>query len=139
MKILAIGLILIALAPVAIWLYLEHVGNPRVAKELIDDPDGSRARKVMLLTLPGGRQLPVNYYAEGEMLYAAADGRWWRQLVGEGREVEVFVRGTSRKGIARAVRDDPEYTERIFARLRPTAIKGFGTLIEIRPQTTQAP
>ena len=113
------------------WLYYERFANPRVARELLDQPDGERARKVMVLTLPSGRQVPVNYFLDGDMLYAGADGRWWKELVGEGVEVQALVRGENRSGRARAVLDDPDYTERIFQQLRPNAVKGFGTLIEI--------
>ena len=41
-------------------LYFARVANPRVERELIGDPDGERAQKVMLLTLPSGRRIPVN-------------------------------------------------------------------------------
>ena len=117
---------------IGIWTYFEYIANPRVARTLIEDPNGERARKVMLLELPSGRRVPVNYLRESNQVYAAADGRWWRELDGEGFAVSLVVRGEELTGRARAVRDDPEYTQRIFARLRPNAIKGFGTLIEIR-------
>ena len=44
--------------------------NPRVARELREDPEGERAQKVMLLTLPSGRELPVNYLRDGDTVYA---------------------------------------------------------------------
>ncbi len=122
----------VAALVIGIWTYFEYVANPRVARALIEDPNGERARKVMLLELPSGRRIPVNYLRESNQVYAAADGRWWRELGGEGFAVSLVVRGEELTGRARAVRDDPEYTQRIFARLRPNAIKGFGTLIEIR-------
>ena len=106
--------------------------NPRVAQELRDDPNGERAGKVMLLTLPSGRELPVNYLLEGSMLYAGADGTWWRELRGDGVPVTALVRGQVLRGSARAVRDDPETTAEVFSRLRPNAVEGFGTLVEIR-------
>ena len=53
-------------------------------------------------------------------------------MVGEGVPVTVLVRGETLRGRARAVLDDPAYTEQIFAKLRPDAIEGFGTLVEIR-------
>ena len=102
------------------------------ARELVENPDGDRARTVMLLELPSGREIPVNYLREGDRVYAAADGRWWRELDGEGFTVTVLVRGERLHGRARAVRDDPEYTKRIFAKLRPNAVEGFGRLIEIQ-------
>ncbi len=132
LRILVIALVVVACLPVVVWLWFEYVANPRVARELRTDPDGERAGKVMLLTLPSGREIPVNYLRQGDRVYAGADGRWWRELVGDGAHVRVFVRGRELAGRARAVVDDPEYTERIFRELRPKAVKGFGTLIEIR-------
>lgn len=121
-----------ALGALGAWLYVDLVGNPRVARELIADPDGERARQVMLITLPSRRRIPVNYLREGDMVYAAADGRWWRELAGDGGPVTVLVRGQTLAGTARAVRDDPAYAKRVFAKLRPNAIEGFGTLVEVR-------
>ena len=135
MLVLRIVLIIVAVlvaAAAGVWLYTTQVANPRVARELVEDPNGERARKVMLLTLPDGRQIPVNYLREDTMVYAGADGSWWKALVGEGVPVTVLVRGETLRGRARAVLDDPAYTEQIFAKLRPDAIEGFGTLVEIR-------
>ena len=132
MKIALLAILSIPLLMIGIWVSFEYLNNPRIARELIEDPDGERASKVMLITLPSGRRLPVNYLREGDRVYAGADGRWWKELVGEGFTVSLVLRGEQLTGRARAVRDDPEYTERIFAKLRPNAIKGFGTLIEIR-------
>jgi len=128
-------LVLVACALIGGRLYYERFANPRVARELMDQPDGERAQKVMLLTLPSGRQIPVNYFLDGDMLYAGADGRWWKELVGDGVEVHALVRGETRTGRARAIVDDPAYTERIFQQLRPNALKGFGTLVEIQLAT----
>ena len=129
-----LGIVVLALVVLfgATQLYFAWVANPRVERELVGNPDGERAQKVMLLTLPSGRRLPVNYLREGEMVYAGADGRWWHELAGDGAAVTVLVRGEALTGTARAVEDDPEYTERVFAKLRPNAIEGFGTLVEIR-------
>lgn len=135
MKFLRIALILVvllALIPVGGFLYYSLLANPRIAQELIDDPDGERAKKVMLITLPSGRQLPVNYLREGDRVYAGADGSWWEELEGEGFPVTVLVRGENLSGTARAVLDDPDYTKDVFSRLRPTALPGFGTLVEVR-------
>jgi hypothetical protein len=52
-------------------------------------------------------------------------------LVGDGKPVKVLVRGETLSGEARVVLNDPEYIERIFKKLRPDALKGFGTLVEI--------
>jgi hypothetical protein len=95
----------------------------------------------MLLTLPSGRRIPVNYLREDGRIYAGADGRWWTELADGPRPVEVLVRGERLEGRARAVLDDPAYRRDIFSRLRPTAIPGFGTLVEIRldPQDPGGP
>lgn len=123
--------VLVLLVP-GVFLYYEYFANPRIARELIDDPDGERAQKVMLVTLPSGRRIPVNYLREGDRVYAGADGTWWKELEGDSFPVTVLVRGETLTGRARAVLDDPEYTEAVFSRLRPNALAGFGTLIEVR-------
>ena len=138
LRIVGIGVVVLALLALGAWLYGERVANPRVIRELLEDPDGERARKVMLLTLPSGRRIPVNYWREGDRVYAGADGRWWRELVG-GAPVTVVVRGAELRGQARAVTDDPDYTKRIFAELRPNALPGFGTLIEIQLDGVSSP
>lgn len=125
------AVVLVALV-VGYAVYMIWVANPRVAMELVEDPHGERAQKVMLITLPSGRRLPVNYLREGDRVYAGADGSWWKELVGEGVPVTLLVRGETLSGRARAVRDDPDQRKQIFARLRPNAIEGFGTLVEIR-------
>ncbi len=112
-------------------VYMVRIANPAIERELHEDPDGERARKVMLITLPSGRTLPVNYLREGDTVYAAADGRWWHQLSGEGAPVELLVRGKRLVGQARAIEDDPQHRSTVFDRLRPTAPKLFGTLVQI--------
>ncbi len=129
--------VLIAIAALALLvsgglLYFEYFANPRILRELIEDPDGELAQRVMLVTLPSGRRIPVNYLRESNRVYAAADGRWWKELVGDDFPVTVLVRGETLTGQARAVLDDPAYTKAVFARLRPNAVPGFGTLIEVR-------
>ena len=66
----------------ALWIggkvYFALVTNEKVARELREVPDGERAARVMLLTFPDGRELPVNYLREGNQVFAGADGRWWR-------------------------------------------------------------
>jgi hypothetical protein len=135
MKILYVGLVIVALLALAVpcvHLYFVYVANPRNVRELIDDPDGERAQKVMLLTLPSGRRIPVNYLREGDRVYAGADGRWWKELADGEERVTVLIRGETLEGQGRAVVDDPDYTKQVFARLRPNALPGFGTLIEVR-------
>ena len=141
MKWIAIVLGLLVVLFVGGRLYYGLVTNPRVAQELRDEPQGERAKKVMLITLPSGRELPVNYWREGDKVFAGADGRWWKELDGGGHAVTVFVQGQTHSGTARAVTDDPEYTKRVFAELRPNALPGFGTLVEVvlEPREAEAP
>jgi hypothetical protein len=112
--------------------YYDLFANPKIARELVEDPQGERAGKVMLITLPSGRRIPVNYLREGDRVYAGADGGWWQELVGDGVSVTLLVRGETLEGTARAVVDDPDHTKAVFARLRPSALPGFGTLVEVR-------
>ena len=132
MRIILSVAIALALLAGGYWIYAERIANPRTVRELTLNPDSERAQRVMLLTLPGGRRIPVNYLREDDRVYAAADGTWWRDLVGDGFPVTLLVRGETLTGRARAIPDDPSYTERIFAKLRPDAIEGFGTLVEIQ-------
>lgn len=125
------GAALLALAALGIYVYAEWIANPAVVRALLEDPEGERAQRAMLLTLPSGRRLPVNYLEEDGRVYAGADGRWWRELEGEHAAVELLVKGRTHRGRAKAILDQPDYTKDVFSRLRPTAIPGFGTLIEI--------
>lgn len=131
-RIALICLGVLGLTALAFYLYTNSIANPRVLGELREEPDGERARKVMGLTLPDGRTLPVNYLEENGRVYAGADGSWWKSLQGDGVPVTVLIRGKERSGLARAITDDPDYTKDVFSRLRPTALPGFGTLVEIR-------
>ena len=105
--------------------------NSRVTQELRDSPQGERARKVMLITLPSGKTLPVNYLRDGGFVYAGADFPWWRELRGAGSPVTLFVKGETLRGHGRAIEDDPERRAAVFARLRPTAISWAGTLVAV--------
>ena len=93
--------------PALMWLQ-GRISNPGVARELRDQPQGERARRVMLLTLPSGREIPVNFLRENGRLYVGADGLWWRELVVANDEpspiVPAFVQGESLTGRARAAR-----------------------------------
>ncbi|MBL6687974.1 MAG: hypothetical protein ISP92_07075 [Pseudomonadales bacterium] len=93
--------------------------NARVAAEIQANPNGERARRSMLVTLQDGRQYPVNFLREGNKVYMGIDGFWWRAFVNEGQPVSVFLRGSEFKGHARTVLNDPAYTQRVFADLRP--------------------
>ena len=101
-------------------LYMVQIANPKVVNELRNNPTGERAQRVMLLTLPDGRSLPVNYLRDDDKVFAGADGRWWRAFRDGGVPVTVLIRGETLTGHAKAVLDDPEYTAMVFSRLRPT-------------------
>jgi len=111
------GLILILAA--GLWAYVNWYMNGGVIEELEAHPEGQRAMETLLLTLPGGRRIPVNYLEEGATVFVAADGPWWRQFRGEGARVLLLIRGETRQGTARVVLDDPDYVAEVFARLRP--------------------
>lgn len=131
MKYVLIAMGLLAALVGSYAVYMNRLANPGVERELRENPDGERAGKVMLIALPSGRTLPVNYLREGDTVYAAADGRWWRELRGEGAPVELLVRGETLAGRGRAIRDDPDHRSAVFDRLRPNAPKLFGTLVQI--------
>ena len=117
-----IGLILVVTLVIAgYYAYLRFVGNSRVVEELRMNPGGERAARAMLITLPDGRELPVNYLREGDMVYLGVDGLWWREFQDEARPVTLLIRGQTLSGQAVAIVDDPARTEAVFARLRPTA------------------
>lgn len=129
---IAIGIVaLVVIAVPAAFFYYEQVANPRAVAEMMADPTGERAQRVMLLTLPSGRQLPVNYLAEDNRVYAGADGRWWKKIADGTSDVKVWVLGETKNGRARVVEDDARYTKDTFSRLRPDALPGTGRLIEI--------
>jgi hypothetical protein len=132
-----IGLLILAAG--SYYAYVQLLGNPRVMEELRSEPDGRRAQRVMLIDLPDGRTLPVNYLREGDMVYMGVDGLWWRQFQNGDVPVKLLVRGEDLHGRARAVLDDPDRTRSVFARLRPTAPDWLpgrmgGVLVEIRLQ-----
>lgn len=100
-------------------VYSVQVVNPRVVAELVAEPDGPRAARVMLLTIPNERVIPVNYLREGSLVFVGADGPWWRDFLSGDVPVQMFIRGDDLHGVANVVDDDPDYTKKIFARLRP--------------------
>ena len=105
---------------VALRVLFSLIANPRVVAEITANPQGERASIVMVLTLPDGRALPVNYRREGNRVYAGADGRWWRSLRAGDAPVTVLIRGETFAGRARVSFDDPEFKADVFSRLRPT-------------------
>ena len=132
MKILgitALGLLVLAAAVTA--LVSCGVLNRNTIRDLRTDPEGERARKVMLLTLPSGKEIPVNYLREGDRVYAGADFPWWRELRGDGGRVRLLIRGEVLDGQGRAIEDDEALRSQVFERLRPTAPSWTGTLVEI--------
>ncbi len=131
MKLAAVGIALLPAVALSWLFYQSRVANPRVVLELRQRPDGERASRVMLVTLPSGRTIPVNYLREADKVYAGADGRWWRELRGGGATVELLVRGEILRGNAVAIENDPEHRASVFARLRPSALSWAGTLVEI--------
>ena len=132
MKWVAITAVVVVVLLVGWYLHATHVANPRVIEALRTQSDATLAARVMLLTLPSGRSIPVNYLREGNKVYAGADGRWWRELVGTPARVTLLIRGETLDGRAKAVLDDPVHTEDVFKRLRPTSYKWIGgVLIQI--------
>jgi len=126
---LAVGGLVVLLAGVA--AYQSLWANPRVIRELREEPHGERAQKVMLLTLPSGRPLPVNYLRDGDVVYAAADFPWWRELQDGGGRGSVLIQGETLHGHVRAERDDQALRDRVFERLRPSAPRFLGTLVVV--------
>ena len=110
---------LFGLVFVGLLSYALLIGNPRVMRELRSDPQGTRADSVMLLGLPNGRVLPVNYRREGNQVFVGADGPWWRAVREGNAPVTVTIRGETLTGRARVVLDDSDYKRDVFERLRP--------------------
>lgn len=102
-----------------LWVYVGWYMNRGVIEELEQHPQGQRAMEALLLTLPNGRRIPVNYLEDGAVVYVAADGPWWRQFRGDGARVSMLIRGETRTGAGRVVLDDPDYVAAVFGRLRP--------------------
>lgn len=124
-------LALVGAALLAVGLGNACFTNPRVMQELREDPQGERAKKVMLLTLPSGKELPVNYLRDGDTVYAAADFPWWRELEEGGGRGSVLIQGETLSGTIRAEREDDALRDSVFDRLRPTAPRWAGTLVVI--------
>jgi hypothetical protein len=117
--VVAVLIALVVVAFIGMRTYVAVSMNAKVANELRGDPTGERAARVMLLTLPDGRELPVNYLREGGHVFAGADGRWWRACRDGNVPVKLVIRNERLTGRARVVLDDPEYTRDVFERLRP--------------------
>lgn len=100
--------------------YVTMIGNPRVVADLKEDPMGERAERAMLLTLPDGKTIPVNYLREDNRVYAGADGAWWRAFEGEGATVTLLIQGEVLTGQATVELQDQAFIDNVFSRLRPT-------------------
>ena len=100
--------------------YLGRSANTRVIQELRTEPQGTRADRVMAITFPDGRMVPVNYLREDNTVFAGSDFNWWKSISPEGTRVNVLIRGEDLSGIAK-VSQDEEYTYEVFERLRPDA------------------
>ena len=87
--------------------------------ELRANPQGELAQQVMILTLPDGEDIPVNYVREEDLVYTGADGFWWRQLRGDGARVSMFIKGEDLAGLGRAVEADKDRAREILAKVRP--------------------
>lgn len=109
----------ILIVAAGLWVYVTWYMNSGVIEELELHPQGQRATETLLLALPSGRRIPVNYLQDGATLYVAADGPWWRAFRGDGAPVTVLIRGETRTGTGRAVLDDPARVAAVFERLRP--------------------
>ena len=124
---LACGLLLVGSA-----VFASSCMNARVVRELRENPQGERAQKTMVITMPSGREFPVNYLREGDTVYAGADFPWWRELRPDGGRGRVLIQGETLHGHMRAVEDDPGLRESVFARLRPNAVEWWGVLVVIQ-------
>ena len=120
-KIVVSLVVILVLLVAGVRLYHFYIVNPSVVAELQTEPNGERAQRVMLLALPDGTTIPVNYLQEGQIVFVGADGRWWREFRDNGKEVEIFLKGAILSGHAVAIVNDPEYRDEVFTRLRPTA------------------
>lgn len=121
MKYAAIVIALLVFGVLGYAAYMILIANPATIRELRENPHGERAKRVMLLSLPSGREIPVNYLREGNRVYAGADGQWWKELMGEAREVGMLIQGESLRGQGLSIENDPQYRRDVFKRLRPTA------------------
>ena len=100
--------------------YVTMIGNPRVVADLKEDPMGERDERAMLLTMPDGKTIPVNYLRENNRVYAGADGAWWRAFEGEGATVTLLIQGEVLMGQVTVELQDQAFIDNVFSRLRPT-------------------
>ena len=120
MRVSLIVLVILTLSILGYCVYVTQIGNPGVVADLKQNPMGKRAERTMLLMFSQGKTIPVNYLREGSLVYAGADGWWWREFEGEGAAVNLLVRGEALKGRATVFLEDQEFIDRVFSKLRPT-------------------
>ncbi|MCG8413998.1 MAG: hypothetical protein MI746_07245 [Pseudomonadales bacterium] len=125
---LLVGLLVVLFA---FGFYYAASYNSRTVQELQENPQGEQAQRVMLLTLPTGRTVPVNYLREGNTVFAASDFSWWKQIARNGSSVEMLIQGNKLTGVAQISLDD-EYTYDVFTRLRPDAPTWASRLMRTR-------
>lgn len=121
LKWIVIGVLIVCVVFIGYRIFGSDAVNVRVAEDIRANPQGERAKRAMLVTLADGRMYPVNYLREEGLVFMGIDGRWWREFVGEGQPVAMLIQGQKLTGHATTILDDPEYTEDVFSRLRPTA------------------
>ena len=132
-----VGLILVlCLGGLALKWRGAHV-NAAVAETLRLEPQSARAARTMLIILADGREFPVNYLRDGDLVFMGIDGRWWRAFQNAGQPVTMLIQGETLTGHARVILDDPALVEAVFARLRPTVPEWLpdalnGKLVAIR-------
>lgn len=127
---------------VTIWLPQRvAVTNAKVIDEIKTNPQGARAARTMIVTLADGRVYPVNYLREGDRVFMAIDGVWWRAFQEDGQRVEMLIQNQRLRGHGKAVLDDPQFVAQVFARLRPKVpgwlpawLNGKLVVIELSPQ-----
>lgn len=117
-------------------IYQVKFYNLEVAQELREQPNGDRAKRVMLMTVDDRETIPVNYLREADRVFIGADSPWWREMRGEGQPVAILIMGEIFSGQARAITDRPNYTRDVFKRLRPNVPEWLpnqlrGVLVEI--------
>ena len=120
MRVSLIVLVILTLSILGYCVYVTQIGNPVVVADLKKNPMGKRAEGTMLLMFSQGKTIPVNYLREGSLVYAGADGWWWREFEGEGAAVTLLVRGEALKGNATVFLEDQEFIDKVFSKLRPT-------------------
>jgi deazaflavin-dependent oxidoreductase (nitroreductase family) len=92
----------------------------------------------LLITVTGRKTgkkytTPVGFYREGNFLWILSyrNRTWWRNVCG-GANVEMHIRGKSKKAFAEAVLDEGEVTTRLIEYVRriPMSAKPLGVRME---------